>query len=157
MTGREHVYTVTVTWTGNQGSGTSGYAAYSRNHVIEAAGKPPIPGSADPSFRGDRARWTPEDLLVASLSACHKLWYLHLCAVSGIRVLAYIDEASGTMSDQGDAGGQFTSVTLRPVVTIERDNDHERAQALHHDAHTKCFIANSMNFPMTIVPTVKQL
>ncbi len=157
MAGRDHVYPVTVTWTGNQGSGTSGYTAYGRDHSITVPGKPPIAGSSDPAFRGNGARWNPEELLVASLSACHQLWYLHLCAVSGIRVLAYSDEAFGMMTEHGDAGGQFTCVTLRPTVTIKQGDSLDRARTLHDDAHAKCFVANSVNFSVNITPTLHEV
>src|SRR3954470_11377049 len=73
----EHTYKVEVEWIGNRGTGTSDYRAYGRDHTINAGAKPIIPGSADPAFRGDAGRWNPEDLVVAALSACHKLWYLH--------------------------------------------------------------------------------
>jgi organic hydroperoxide reductase OsmC/OhrA len=148
-----HTFGAHVTWTGNTGRGTADYRAYSRDHVISAAGKPDIPGSADPAFRGDAARWNPEEMLVASLSACHKLWYLHLCAVAGIVVTAYEDEAIGTMVEDAARGGWFTGVELRPVVTIA-SGDADRAAALHHDAHAKCFVANSVNFPVTCVPRI---
>ncbi len=90
---REHRYAVSLTWNGNLGTGTSGYRDYSRNYEIVSEGKPAIQGSADLAFRGDRSRWNPEELLVASLSACHKLWYLHLAAEAGIIVTAYADRA----------------------------------------------------------------
>ena len=77
---RSHRYATTVTWTGNTGPGTSGYRDYQRTHEISADGKPTILGSADPAFRGDPARWNPEELLVASLSQCHMLTFLSLCA-----------------------------------------------------------------------------
>jgi organic hydroperoxide reductase OsmC/OhrA len=104
MAGRGHKYRVTVQWTGNQGRGTSGYREYSRDHLIHSSGKPDIAGSSDPAFLGDPARWNPEELLVASASACHKLWYLHLCAEAGIVVQAYVDEAEGTMLDNPEEG-----------------------------------------------------
>lgn len=147
MSDGEHHYTVKVVWTGDRGQGTANYRAYGRDHLISAAGKPDIPGSSDPAFRGDAARWNPEDLLVASLSACHKLWYLHFCAVNGVVVTAYEDEAEGTMVTDADGGGRFTSVTLKPVVTISA-GDPEKALSLHHAAHEKCFIARSVNFPV---------
>jgi organic hydroperoxide reductase OsmC/OhrA len=153
MAHREHTYRVTVTWTGNQGTGTSGYKAYSRDHAIESAGKAPILGSSDPAFLGDRTRWNPEDLLVASTSACHKLWYLHLCAEAGIAVLAYVDEAEGTMVE-GERG-RFTKVVLRPRVTVRAGDDVELARRLHHDAHEQCFIANSLNFPVLCEPSIQ--
>ena len=151
--GREHSYAATVTWTGNQGTGTSGYKAYSRDHEITAPGKPGLPGSSDPAFRGDPARYNPEDLLVASLSSCHMLWYLHLCSRDGIVVTAYTDDATGTMVETADGGGHFAQVTLRPTATIAR-GDLEHARELHHEAHRLCFIANSVNFPVTVEASV---
>jgi organic hydroperoxide reductase OsmC/OhrA len=148
MSGKTHSYPITVEWTGNLGKGTADYRAYSRDHTFSAGGKPPIPGSSDPTFRGDPARWNPEDLLVASLSACHKLWYLHLCAAHGIVVTAYRDEAMGTMVEDQQRGGWFTEVMLRPQVTIRAGDDAALALRLHDEAHHKCFIANSVNFPV---------
>ena len=150
----EHHYKVSVEWTGNTGAGTAGYAAYSRDHVIQAAGKPEVPGSSDPAFRGDASRWNPEDLLVASLSACHKLWYLHFCSVNGIIVEDYVDNAEGTLVMEKDGAGQFSEVVLKPVITISK-GDPARADELHHDAHEKCFIARSVNFPIRVEGTVK--
>ena len=154
MTPKEHRYTTVVEWTGNTGSGTSGYRAYSRQHEISAPGqpKPLIPGSSDPGFRGDAARWNPEELLVASLSACHKLWYLHLCADAGLVITSYVDRAEGVMIEEADGGGHFGRVTLRPVVTFAAGADLDRARQLHHEAHRKCFIANSVNFPVEHEP-----
>jgi organic hydroperoxide reductase OsmC/OhrA len=153
---RTHHYSVTVKWTGNTGSGTSGYKDYERRHEISAATqKPPIPGSSDPLFRGDAARWNPEELLVASLSACHKLWYLHLCAVAGVVVTSYVDHAQGEMEETPDGGGHFLRVTLHPEVTITSGSDSAEARALHAEAHAKCFIANSMNFPVLHEPHIR--
>lgn len=145
---RTHRYGVTVAWTGNTGTGTSAYRAYERRHEISAPGKPPIPGSSDPAFRGDPARWNPEELLVASLSACHKLWYLHLCAAAGIVVTGYVDRAEGEMEEGDDGSGRFRRVVLRPEVTLAPGMDAAAARALHAEAHAKCFIANSVDFPV---------
>ena len=149
---RRHSYAVAVTWTGNTGTGTSGYRNYQRSHDISASGKPAIPGSSDPVFRGDPGRWIPEDLLVASLSACHQLWYLHLCAEAGVVVEAYVDEAVGVMEELADGGGQFIEVVLQPRVRIAPGCDQAKAHSLHHDAHAKCFIARSVNFPVKCEP-----
>jgi len=154
MTGKQHRYQVLVTWTGNQGTGTSSYRAYSRAHEIGVEGKPTIPGSSDPAFRGDRTRWNPEEMLVASLSTCHQLWYLHLCADAGIVVTAYEDRAEGVMAEEADGAGQFTSVVLRPHVTLAPGSDGLKAKVLHHAAHEMCFIARSMNFPVTHEPEI---
>ena len=154
--GKIHRYTVTVHWTGNTGTGTSDYRSYERRHEISAGdAKPVIPGSSDPTFRGDRSRWNPEELLVASLSACHKLWYLHLCAVSDIVVVDYIDRAEGIMREDADGSGRFERVILRPEVTIAPGSDPEKARELHEPAHAKCFIANSVNFPVEHEPVIR--
>jgi organic hydroperoxide reductase OsmC/OhrA len=145
---REHRYATTVEWTGNLARGTADYRAYSRDHTIAAGDKPPIAGSADPAFRGDRARWNPEDLLLASLSTCHMLWYLHLAAEAGITVTAYTDRAEGVMAEAPDGSGRFTRVVLHPMVTVRAGADTDRAKELHHAAHEKCFVANSVNFPV---------
>lgn len=154
MSDQQHRYTVTVKWTGNRGTGTSGYRDYDRDHTISAAGKADIAGSSDPAFRGDPARWNPEELLLASISACHKLWYLHFCAVSGVVVSDYVDEPEGTMVLTKDGGGHFTEVVLKPVITLTK-GDAETAQRLHHDAHEKCFIANSVNFPIRVEAVIQ--
>jgi len=145
---KTHRYNVQVEWSGNTGTGTSGYRNYERRHEISAgSGKPAIPGSSDPAFRGDPARWNPEELLVASLSACHKLWYLHLCAQAGIVVTDYVDHAEGIMEETADGSGRFQVVTLRPKITVSQ-GDLTKARELHSVAHAKCFIANSVNFPV---------
>ncbi|HEX7111909.1 MAG TPA: OsmC family protein, partial [Mizugakiibacter sp.] len=133
---------------------TASYRGYRRDHVIEAADKPPIPGSSDPQFRGDRTRWNPEELLVASLSACHQLWYLHLAAEAGVVVTAYVDRAEGVMAETADGGGRFTRVVLRPDITIAA-GDAVLAQALHERAHALCFIARSVNFPVEIEAQIR--
>jgi organic hydroperoxide reductase OsmC/OhrA len=151
---REHTYQTRVAWSGGARGSTKTYAGYSREHTIEAAGKPVLTGSADPAFRGDAAHYNPEELLVAALSACHLLTYLALCARDGIAVVSYVDEASGTMTETGGAG-RFLSVVLRPKVEID-DERIERAMALHDVASTECFIAKSVNFPVTHEPSVRR-
>jgi organic hydroperoxide reductase OsmC/OhrA len=151
---KEHRYALGIAWTGNEGVGTQGYESYRRDHVIEATGKPPIPGSSDSAFRGDPARYNPEELLVGSLSACHMLWYLHLCAVNGVVVLDYRDDAEGVMQEESDGGGMFARVTLRPRVRIKASGDRLKSLALHEQAHRLCFIARSVNFPVEVVAIV---
>jgi organic hydroperoxide reductase OsmC/OhrA len=152
---REHHYRITTTWTGNLGTGTRDYGAYSRNHEIKITGKDaPLPGSADAAFRGDAARYTPEELLVASLSACHMLWFLHLCADAGIVVTEYEDAAAGEMSEHADGSGEFTLVILRPRAVITDSARVADAMALHPRAHELCFIARSVNFPVQHEPVV---
>ena len=146
--GREHRYSVTVQWTGNTGMGTSGYRSYGRQHEISADGKATIAASSDPVFRGDRARWNPEELLLAALSSCHQLAYLHLCADAGIVVVDYVDHAEGWMAETPDGAGHFTRVVLHPKVTVAAGGDVAKALELHHGAHALCFIANSVNFPV---------
>jgi len=141
-----HQFKARLIWTGAAKGPAVTYDGYCREHLIEIDGKPSLRGSSDPLYRGDPALHNPEDLLVASLSACHMLWYLHLCTDAGIHVSAYTDDAEGTM-DRVSGKIAFTEVILRPRATITR-GDVEQALALHHDANRACFIANSVNFPV---------
>ena len=149
---KEHCYAVSVTWTGNTGSGTSSYRGYARTHEVVVRGKPTIAASSDPEFLGEPARYNPEEMLVASLSSCHMLWYLHLCCVEGIVVEAYEDIAEGVMIEEADGGGRFSQVVLQPEIRLAAGSDVARATALHGEAKAKCFIANSINFPIRHEP-----
>lgn len=149
-----HTYRIQLRWTGNLGTGTVSYRGYARDHEIEAPGKPTIPGSSDPAFRGDAARWNPEELLLAALSACHQLWYLHLCAEAGVVVTDYRDTAEGVMEEEPDGAGQFVAAVLRPHITITPESDPTTALALHHEAGEKCFIARSVRFPVRHEPRI---
>jgi organic hydroperoxide reductase OsmC/OhrA len=144
----QHNYKLTVKWTGNNGTGTSGYAAFERSHSIFVDNKNEILGSSDPAFRGDKTKHNPEDLLLASVSSCHMLWYLHLCAVAGIIVTEYMDNATGIMIETSNGGGKFTEITLHPTVTVTNSSITEKANELHKKANELCFIANSLNFPV---------
>ena len=151
---RTHTYEVTVTWTGNRGTGTSGYRDYDRAHEVSADGPVAIAASSDPAFRGDAGRWNPELELTAALSQCHMLWFRHLCADAGVIVTSYADEARGSMAEDADGGGRFTEVVLRPRVTVASDSMLEAAAALHAEANAKCFIANSVTFPVRHEPVI---
>lgn len=140
-----HQFHARVEWTGNTGSGTSGYTAYSRDHEISGSGKPPFPGSSAPAYRGDASRYNPEELLIASLSSCHMLWVLHLCSEAGIVVVKYVDEPFGELATKG-LEGKFAGVTLRPSLTVREAVEPAAIEAIHERAHRLCFIANSVNF-----------
>lgn len=150
----QHSYEVSLEWSGNRGTGTSDYRSYGREHTVSATGKlHDLEGSADRSFRGDSDRWNPEELLLAALSQCHMLSYLHVAAANGIIVTAYTDAATGTMEQTGDGGGHFVTATLRPTVTID-GGDEDLAMRLHAEASQKCFIAASVNFPVLHEPVI---
>ncbi|MDJ0948755.1 MAG: OsmC family protein [Alphaproteobacteria bacterium] len=153
MAGQEHHYATKLVWTGAEQGPTRDVRSFSREYRIDMEGKAPIRGSSDPAFRGDPALHNPEDLLVAALSACHMLWYLHLCAVKGIEVRAYEDAAEGVMLAE-PRNGRFTEVTLRPMVTVAPGSDRERALSLHERAHAECYVANSVNFPVRCEPQI---
>lgn len=155
MAEREHRYALQLEWTGNLGTGTSGYRTYSRAHEIGAAGKPTILGSADPVFRGEATRYNPEELLVAALCACHMLSYLHLCADAGVVVLGYRDAPVGLMVQDSSGAGRFREVVLHPVVRLAAGSDAAKASALHEKAHALCFIASSVNFPVACQPSIE--
>lgn len=154
---KQHYYSTTINWTGNKGEGTARYDAYERSHTLSIDNKPDLLCSSDIPFRGDGTKHNPEDMLLASLSSCHMLWYLHLCADAGIVVTGYTDNARGTMVQVAGGGGHFEEVVLHPVVTITDAARIADANALHDEAHKKCFIANSCNFPVKYEPkcTVK--
>ena len=152
---KQHAYNLRIDWTGNDGDGTTTYKSYRRDHTIQSGDKPQIAASSDPTFRGDASRYNPEELLVAALSSCHMLSYLHLCAVNGINVVEYSDGAMGIMRQNDDGSGEFVSVTLHPKVTIAT-GDSEKALALHHKAHELCFIARSVNFPVETHPELSR-
>ena len=149
---KQHHYAVTTEWTGNTGTGTQTYRSYERSHEIRIANKAMIQGSSDPAFRGDKTKHNPEDLLLASLSACHMLWFLHFCSEAEIIVTGYTDQAVGTMSETANGSGHFTEVILRPQVVVTHASMIDTANALHAKAHQYCFIANSVNFPVRHEP-----
>lgn len=149
---RDHYYTARLRWTGNLGSGTSDYESYSRDHEIKLTDDIVIPGSSDPAFRGDPKRANPEQFLVGAVASCHMLWFLHLCSVKGIIVLSYDDQPDGIMRETASGAGQFEAIALKPRVTLQDLADEERAAKLHHQAHDYCFIANSVNFKITVTP-----
>ena len=151
---KSHHYLTNLEWTGNTGRGTGSYAGYKRDYTISAGGKAKIGGSSDPAFRGDASRYNPEELLVASLSSCHMLWYLHLCSEAGVIVTAYTDAAEGIMAETPEGSGHFTEVVLCPRVWVTEEAMFEKAQELHHDANKLCFIANSVSFPVKHEPQV---
>lgn len=153
MAGARHRYQVTVEWTGNDGDGTATYRSYRRDHEVRLDGHPTIAGSADPTFRGTARRWNPEQLLVASLSQCHMLMYLHLAADAAVVVEAYRDTPVGEMELEPDGAGQLTGVTLHPHVTVRGEDSVEAAAALHAEANRMCFIARSVAFPVAHQPT----
>lgn len=152
---KQHLYKLKITWTGNLGTGTSKYDAYSRDHVISAKGKIDLLGSADPVFRGDASKYNPEEMLLSALSTCHMLWYFHFCADHGIIVTAYEDNAEGLMEEALTGGGKFKEVVLKPIITITDPSKAELAIKLHEEANKKCFIANSVNFPVLHLPTIQ--
>lgn len=151
----EHRYTLTVTWTGNTGEGTLSYRGYKRTHTVTAEGPPELLGSADRTFHGERERWNPEQLLLASLAQCHMLAYLHVCVDEGVVVTNYVDRPTGSMKTETDGSGRFTGVVLHPEVAVADASMVEVATQAHHRANELCFIANSVNFMVRHEPVVK--
>lgn len=149
-----HHYNTKITWTGNKGNGTSGYAEYDRNHLIQAGNKVGIEASSDPHFRGNDARYNPEELFISSIASCHMLWYLHLCADNGIIVKSYVDNPYGVMQTFADGSGNFSEMILNPSVEVAEASMIALALDLHQSAHKMCFLANSVNFEIFIEPKV---
>lgn len=152
---KPHHYSTHLTWTGNKGLGTQSYTSYSRIFSVQIENKPILEGSADPAFRGDSTRYNPEELLLISISSCHMLWYLHLCSNQGITVISYEDYPNGRMIESSDGSGRFEKVVLNPHVVILDEINTSLAEELHEQAHKKCFIANSCNFPIAYQPIIQ--
>lgn len=150
---KHHQYTSNIVWTGNRGEGTSAYRAYDRTWNIAVPGKPVIACSNDPILGGDRGKMNPEDLLLSALSACHMLWYLHYASEAGVVVTAYEDAPVGHGEVATGGAGRFTAVTLRPQITVAHGTDVMAATAIHARIHEVCFIARSVNFPISYEPT----
>jgi organic hydroperoxide reductase OsmC/OhrA len=155
--GKYHNYFIHLKWTGNLGTGTQTYRSYTRDHLISVDGKPDLPASSDTAFRGNPERYNPEEMLVASVSSCHMLWYLHLCAVNGVVVVDYIDKAAGKLLESADGSGRFEEISLYPSIVVSNKSMIEKAHALHYDANKMCFIANSLNFPVRHIPAITSL
>ncbi|HTB30763.1 MAG TPA: OsmC family protein [Bacteroidia bacterium] len=149
-----HTYNIHLKWTGNNGTGTETYRGYSRDHTISTGGKPELLASSDPHFRGNKERYNPEEMLLASVSSCHMLSYLHLCAVNKIVVVEYSDHPIGKMIESPDGSGRFEEISLNPAIVVTEKAMIEKATALHHEANKLCFIANSLNFPVRHFPAV---
>ena len=151
---KNHQYSAIVEWTGNIGTGTSSYKAYERSWNLKSRGKPVLACSNDPVLGGDESKYNPEDLLLAALSSCHMLWYLHLCSDAGIIVLTYLDEPEAIGEMEPGGKGKFLSATLKPSITIATGGNLEKAYSLHDEIHKYCFIARSVNFPVTYQPLI---
>ena len=151
---KQHNYALKINWTGNSGSGTNRYKSYERSFEVSVDGKEIINGSSDPSFNGDKTKYNPEELLLASISSCHMLWYLHLCADDGIIVTSYIDNAEGIMVENDNGGGKFEQVILKPVISVTENSMIEKAIILHAKANKLCFVANSVNFRISHQPVI---
>lgn len=147
-----HHYAIGLEWTGARGTGTSSYRSYGRDHIIRAEGRPDLAGTADPTFHGDRDRWNPEQLLLAALSQCHMLSYLHIAVKHGVVVTAYTDSAEGELRLNRDGSGEFTSAVLRPCVELADESQRALADELHEQANRVCFIARSVNFDVRHEP-----
>ncbi len=155
---KNHQYNLSVEWTGNKGSGTFDYRSYSRNHrIIIPSKSTDLLGSSDPSFRGDPSRYNPEELFLSSVSACHMLWYLHLCSDNDVIVHEYIDHAEGTMEETANGSGRFKQIILKPTVIVTESRMIQTATELHHKANDMCFIANSLNFKVEHQSTINSL
>jgi organic hydroperoxide reductase OsmC/OhrA len=142
-------FTTRIRWTGDRGDGTQTYRSYDRTWNIEPPDKTSVECSNDPAIGGDPTKYNPEELLLASLAGCHMLWYLHLASSAKIVVRRYEDDPLG-IGEIGKAGeGRFERAILRPVITVQRGTDLEKADALHEKIHRYCFIARSMNFPVS--------
>lgn len=151
----EHHYKLTAVWDGNKGEGTKNVRTYDRSHTVTIAGKPELHLTTDNPAVGDKTKLNPEDLLVSAISSCHMLSYLYVCALEGVVVTDYIDNATGIMIEKESGGGSFKEVVLNPEIVVAHESMIEKAMELHHKAHEICYIANSVNFDVKCNPICK--
>jgi organic hydroperoxide reductase OsmC/OhrA len=131
------------------------YQTYNRAHdVLFKDGAIVLPSSSAPEFRGDPERVDPEEAFVASLSGCHMLTFLAICARKRLSLDSYVDEASGTLEKGPDGKLWIGHVTLRPLVRFSEGVvvDAAGLAELHHHAHADCFIANSVRTDVRVEP-----
>jgi organic hydroperoxide reductase OsmC/OhrA len=151
----EHHYQLKAEWTGNTGKGTQNVRSYDRSHTVKIQGKPELLLTTDNPQVGDKSKLNPEDLLLTAVSSCHMLSYLYVCAMEGIVITAYTDDATGLMVEKESGGGSFKIIQLHPMVHVADESMIEKAIQLHHKAHEICYIANSVNFEVRCTPTCK--
>jgi organic hydroperoxide reductase OsmC/OhrA len=155
MMHHEHHYKLTAVWHGNKGEGTKNVRAYDRSHTVSIAGKPDQFLTTDNAAVGDKTKLNPEDLLVTAVASCHMLSYLYVCALEGVVITSYRDNATGIMIENETSAGSFKEVTLNPECEVAKESMIERAIELHHKAHEMCYIANSVNFEVKCNPLCK--
>jgi organic hydroperoxide reductase OsmC/OhrA len=150
-------YEATIEWHINEGESFE-TRKYSRAHRWKFDGGADVPASASPAVVGtvysDPAGIDPEEALVAALASCHMLFFLDLASRSGIDVTSYVDHAVGQVGKRDDGKVAMLSATMRPKITFVGTADPAALEALHHKAHQLCYIANSVNFPVTVEPAI---
>jgi organic hydroperoxide reductase OsmC/OhrA len=129
---------------------------YSRAHHWLFDGGLQVPASSSPLSvplpMSDASALDPEEALVAALSSCHMLFFLSIAATRGFVVDSYRDDAVGSMDKNADGKKAMTLITLRPAIVFEGERQPSRAEidAIHHDAHQQCYIANSIKADVVI-------
>lgn len=149
---QEHVFEGDLRWTGSSQMAETGLAI-ERRFALDFPGKALIEGSSPAVFKGSDSFHNPETLMVASLMACHHLTYLALCERAGIVLAEYTDHASGRLGLR-EGKMRMVAVALHPRVRVAKAAEVQRAQELHAKAHANCFMSNSVNFEVTVEPTV---
>lgn len=151
----DHKYRTFLHWSAGESEGTKSYRSFARTHAITAKTKAGVdkPAIVATSAFHSLDHYNPDEMLLASLSSCHMLWYLHLCSEAGVVVTDYRDEAELVLRLDSKGEGKVERATLHPRVRIS-SGDAEVARALHKDAHKKCFVANSVNFPVGCEPEI---
>lgn len=149
-------YTSVVVWSREGATFTDN--RYSRGHRWLFDGGVEVPASSSPHVvplpLSVAAAVDPEEAFVASLSSCHMLWFLSIAAQRGFVVESYRDEAVGVMGKDASGKLAMTRVTLRPAVSFggEPRPAADEVAAMHHEAHEKCFIANSVKTDVRCEP-----
>jgi organic hydroperoxide reductase OsmC/OhrA len=150
---QQHTFEGELHWTGGAGEDEHGKLTLGRSYVLRFKDKAPIEGSSPGVFKGDDTRHNPETLMVSSVMACHHATYIAVCERAGVRVLEYRDTATGTLAIK-DGKMRMVGIVLWPQVRIADPAQLDLARELHAKAHANCFMTNSVNFEVTVEPTV---
>ena len=152
MGGMTHTFFSHLDWSGAAKGATHEVATLNRALDVTIDGTT-IPMSSAPAFGGDPLRVNPEQLYVASLSACHALTFLFLAARDHLLVTMYSDDAAGELA-MVDGKMRMAVVKLRPQITLDPGADVDKARALVEKAHRQCFIGNSVLARVEVEPVV---
>jgi organic hydroperoxide reductase OsmC/OhrA len=138
---RSYTYKTSTSWT----KGRSG--------VLESNGKPSFRVSSPPEFKGESGVWTPEDLFVASVEACHMATFMAFAARRSVAVKSYKSHSNGVL-EFVDGDYRFTRIVIFPTVVVEDADAEKQVHSILRDTHQHCLVTNSIASIVEVNPTI---